>query len=114
MLERMTESKWSKALYALPAVALVVPTVLMLTRRMGQVIEENSDRSLLEQTNLNLTDALHKAQKYIPGMPIEVELKEEHDLPVWEVEIVPKKGGPTREIRIDACTGDVLEMKTEG
>jgi uncharacterized membrane protein YkoI len=114
-MERMAGWKWNKAWYALPVVGAAIPAVVMMNRRRAFIeeVKESNDRALIDESNLDLTQALHTALKYVPGTPIEVELEAEHGMPVWEVEIVPKKGGPTREVRIDAKTGDLLEMKAE-
>lgn len=113
-MEQMQERSWRKAWYALPVVAAAIPAVMMLKGRANRIAEESKDRMLLDESNINLTQAMNTALKYIPGTPIEVELEDEKGVPVWEVEIVPKKGGPTRDVRIDARTGDLLEMKAEG
>jgi uncharacterized membrane protein YkoI len=114
-MERVSVWKWNKAWLALPVVGAAIPAVVMMNRRRAGVEEqkEGVDRALVEETNLDLTQALNAALKYVPGKPIEIELEAEHGVPVWEVEIVPKKGGPTREVRIDGKTGDLLEMKAE-
>ena len=114
-MERMAGWNWNKAWYALPVVGAAIPAVVMMNRRRAcmQEVKESDDRMLIEESNLDLTQALHTALKYVPGKPIEVELESDQGMPVWEVEIVPKKGGPTREVRIDAKTGDLLEMKVE-
>lgn len=112
-MELGAERRWNKAWYALPVIGLAIPAVMMLTRRCERMEEEveSTDLTLLDESNLSLTQALNTALKYVPGTPVEVELEAEHGMPVWQVEIVPKKGGPTRDIRIDARTGDLLEMK---
>lgn len=114
MAEAM-EQRRNKMWYALPIIGLAVPTAVTLIRRLsgGGMPTESKDEVLLDESNLDLQSALHKALKYVPGTPVEVELEEEHGIPVWEVQVVPKKGGPTREILIDAKTGDLLEMKAE-
>ena len=104
------EWKRSHWLYALP----IAGAVMMLVRRGHKEHREgNAQESLLDETNLGLTQALNVALRYVPGTPIEVELEQEHGMPVWDVEIVPRKGGPTREVLVDARTGDVLEMRAE-
>ncbi len=114
-MEQMAGWNWRKAWYALPIVGAAIPAVIMLRRRAAGMEEEkeSNDRMLLDESNINLTQAMNTALKFVPGTPIEVELEEEKGMPIWEVEIVPKKGGPTREVHIDARTGDLLEMKAE-
>ena len=109
-MHRLVERKHSHWLYALP----VAGAVMMLARRRHKERHgESKEEALLDEANLGLTQALNIALRYVPGTPVEVELDQEHGMPVWEVEIVPKKGGPPRKVLIDARTGDVLEMRAE-
>lgn len=118
-MEQMTGSRWGKAWYALPVIGAAIPAIMALKHRSvcreEEVEEErgSKDRMLVKQSNINLVQALNTALKYVPGTPVEVELEENCGMPVWEVEIVPKKGGPTRDVRIDARTGDLLELRSE-
>ncbi|HUV04248.1 MAG TPA: PepSY domain-containing protein [Armatimonadota bacterium] len=100
--------------YVLPILGAVWAAIIMRRRaRRWAGAEQSKEAMLLRQSNLDLHDAVSRALKYVPGTPVEVELGEEHGMPVWEVEIVPRKGGPNREVLVDAKTGDVLEMKAE-
>lgn len=110
-MEHAAERRHSSWWYALP----VVGALIMLARRGAhrEVEAESKEQMLLDESNLGLTQALNIGLKYMPGTPVEVELEEEHGMPVWKVEIVPRKGGAPREIIIDAANGDVLEMRTE-
>lgn len=99
--------------YALPVAA--IPGGVVMLRRMfcARRGVQNEDRMLLRASKLDVQGAMSAAVKHISGVPIKVGLTEEHGMPVWHVEIVPRKGGPTREVRIDGKTGDLLEMKPE-
>ncbi|MHB0913645.1 MAG: PepSY domain-containing protein [Armatimonadota bacterium] len=99
--------------YALPAIGVAVPIAMLLNRMRCCERGENKDVMLLSESSIDLQTAMHKALKLVPGTPVEVELEEECGIPVWQVDIVPKKGGPTREVVIDARTGDLLEMRAE-
>ena len=113
-MEQALEQKRSTMRYALPIIGAAVPVAIMLIRRAaGPSPGRSKEQRLLSQSNVNLQGAINTALKYVSGTPVEVELEEEHGMPVWEVQIVPKKGGPTREVLIDAKNGDVLEMRVE-
>jgi uncharacterized membrane protein YkoI len=100
--------------YAWPLIGAIVPIAIILMRRATRdETAENEDEMLLRESKVDLNAALGTALKYMPGTPIEVELEREHGCPVWEVEIVPRSGGPTRGIIIDARNGEVLEMKAD-
>jgi len=111
----MMEQRRSMMRYALPILGGVISAFMVLRRRWkgGSVTGESKEQMLLKESRLDLNGAVSRALGYIPGTPVEVELEEEHGMPVWEVDIVPRKGGPTRQVLIDAKTGDVLEMKAE-
>lgn len=97
--------------FALPAIGAAIPLAAMLIRKARHRVECMSEEEwLLRQSKIDLMTAMNTALRYMPGTPVEVELEEEHGMVVWSVEIVPRKGGPTREVLIDAETGDVLEM----
>jgi uncharacterized membrane protein YkoI len=101
--------------FGIPIVGIAIPALMMLKKR-GKApyeAEKSKDQILLEESRIDLQGAMRRAVKYMPGTPIEVELEEHNGSPVWEVEIVPPKGGPTREVMIDAKTGEVLEVKSE-
>lgn len=108
------EQRRSTMRYALPILGAIW-AVMRLRRRSkgGPGTQKSKEEMLLGESRLDLRSALNRALKYVPGTPVEIELEEERGMPVWGVEIVPKKGGPTREVLIDAKTGDVLEMKAE-
>lgn len=112
-MEVQTRRNWW---YALPIVGAAIPIALMLTRRFGEepcVPKESKEEVLLRESNIDLRKAMDTALKYVAGTPVEVELEESNGMPVWEVQVVPKHGGPTREVLIDAKSGDLLEMKAE-
>lgn len=109
----MSEDTRKALRYALPVIGAVVPITMMIRRARGCCAARTKEENLLRDTNVDLESALDTALKYVPGTPIEVELEEADGIPVWEVEIVPKKGGSTREVIIDAQTGDLLELKAE-
>lgn len=114
-MERTAEQTRRTMRYALPVIGAAVPAVVMLLRRVTgrRGPRESKDQMLLRESALDLRSAMNTALRYIPGTPVEVELEEEHGMPVWQVEIVPKKGGPTREVLVDAKSGDVLEVRAE-
>ena len=110
-MEHAAERKHTSWWYALPVVGALIMLARRGAHREGEA--ESKEQMLLDESNLGLTQALNVALKYMPGTPVEVELEEEHGMPVWKVEIVPRKGGAPREIVIDAANGDVLEMRAE-
>jgi hypothetical protein len=113
LMKKAREFGRSALWYALPIAAIMA--ALRITRRFTRSAESNrtKEETLLAHSNLDLRSALNVALRYAPGTPVEVELEEEHGSPVWEVEIVPRKGGPTRAVVVDARTGDVLEMRAD-
>ena len=108
------EQRRSMMRCALPILGAIW-AVMRLRRRGkgGPGMQKSKEEMLLGESRLDLQSALNRALKYVPGTPVEVELEEEYGMPVWGVEIVPRKGGPIREVLIDAKTGDVLEMRAE-
>lgn len=114
-MEQVQEHKRNMLKYALPIIGAAVPVATMLIRRAmtSGMLGETKEEKLLKQSNVDLQHAMHTALKYVPGIPVEVELEEDHGLPIWEVEVVPKGGGPVREVLIDARSGDLLQMKAE-
>lgn len=121
-MEQSAEQKRGFLKYGLPALGIALPIAGILWRRAAYIKEESveeeegdssRDQELLMASNIDINAAMGKALKLVPGTPIEVELEEEHGIPVWEVEVVPAKGGPTREVMIDARSGDVLEIKAD-
>jgi len=114
-MEQAAERGRSVMRYAVPVIGAAIPAAVMLARRAFRRPRpgESKERMLLRRSNLDLQGAMNAALKYVPGTPVEVELEEEHGMPVWEVQVVPRKGGPTREVLVDAKTGDILEMKAE-
>jgi uncharacterized membrane protein YkoI len=122
-MEQEVQQKRGFLKYGLPALGIALPVAGMIWRRAASMREEmmeeeeegdsSRDQALLMASNIDINAAMGKALKLVPGTPIEVELEEEHGIPVWEVEVVPAKGGPTREVLIDARSGDVLEIKAD-
>lgn len=115
-MEQVQEHKRNMLKYALPIIGAAVPVATVLIRRAmagGGMLGTTKEEKLLMQSNVDLQHAMHTALKYVPGIPVEVELEEDHGLPVWEVEVVPKGGGPVREVLIDARSGDLLQMNAE-
>ncbi|MHB0999377.1 MAG: PepSY domain-containing protein [Armatimonadota bacterium] len=91
-----------------------VPVAFMLFKRFaGRGRMQSREQLLLNESSVDLESALNIALKYMPGIPVEVELDEEYGIPVWEVEVVPKAGGITRKVLVDARNGDILEMTAE-
>lgn len=110
-----TEQRRNLMRYGIPIASMMIPAAMMLKKR-GRTANESTkskEQMLLEASKIDLQGAMRRALKYLPGSPIEIELEEQHGVPVWEVEIIPAKGGPTREIMIDAKSGNILEMKSE-
>ena len=97
--------------YVWPALGAAVPLALLLMRRGRRPRSE--EELLLGEVSIDLYSAMEKALKLVPGTPVEVELESEHEIPVWEVKVVPDNGGPVREVVIDARDGEVLEMRAE-
>lgn len=110
-----TEQRRNLMRYGIPIASIAIPTVMMLKKRerIASESSKSKEQMLLESSRIDLQAAMRRALKYLPGSPVEIELEEQHGVPVWNVEIVPATGGPTREIVIDAKTGDILEMKSE-
>lgn len=110
-----TEQRRNLMRYGIPIASLMIPAAMMMKKRARSAGEgpKSKEQMLLESSKIDLQGAMRRALKYLPGSPVEIELEEQHGLPVWEVEIVPTTGGPTREIMIDAKTGSILEMKPE-
>lgn len=111
-MEQVMEHKRNTMWYALP---IAGAAVFMLARRFRgrEEVTESTDQLLLDESEFDLQSAMSIALRHIPGTPVEVELEDKNGMAVWEVEIVPKKGGPTREVVIDAKTGDILEVKSD-
>lgn len=115
IMEQMTQPKGRAMKYILPIAGAAIPAFFLIKRRRmsdGQMMVCR-DQELLEESCLDVKGAMNIARKHIRGTPVEVELKEEHGIPAWEVEILPRNGGPVRELLIDARTGDLLEMKSD-
>ncbi len=118
-MEQTSEHKRNYMRYALPILGAAIPVAAMLFRKGSteeiEWVDEETTKSeaLLEESSLNLQGAMHKALKFVHGTPVEVELEEYNGMPVWEVEIVPQKGGPTREVLIDARSGDILQITSK-
>ena len=99
--------------YVLPILGALGASMLLRRVAARQARAESKEQMLLRASRLDIQGAMNAALKHVPGTPVEAELGEEHGMPVWEVQIVPRRGGPTREVLIDAKSGDVLEMKLE-
>ena len=107
-----TESRMKIMRVALPALIAAIPVALMMNkRRQGNGM--GTEGTLLNESNIDLYAAINQAQKHVPGTPVEVELEEEHGIPVWEVEMVPRAGGPNRDVIIDARSGELLEVRAD-
>ena len=112
-MEQNVEQKRGAMRFLLPILGAAIPVVMLIRRATGGGKGISKEQMLLNDSNLDIQGAMSEALRFFPGTPVEVELDESHGMPVWQVEIVPKKGGPTREVIIDARTGDVLEMRAE-
>lgn len=114
-MEQAVEQKKSAMRYILPIAGAAVPAFFLIRRMRGGDgrPEASREMELLQESCLDINGAMKTARKHIKGRPVEVELKEEHGIPMWEVEVLPKNGGPVRELLLDARTGDLLEMKAD-
>lgn len=112
-MEQAFERKRSSFWYALPIIGAAIPTAVFLTKRaMGYQKHIGKEAALLHKSHIGFQDAANAALQYVPGTPIEVELEDKEGSPVWQVDIVPQKGGRVREVLIDAKNGKLLEMKS--
>ena len=114
-MEQAVEQKKNPMRYILPIAGAAVPAYFLFRRMRGGDgrAQECREMELLHESCLDINGAMKVACRHIKGRPVEVELKEEHGIPMWEVEILPKNGGPVREVLLDARTGDLLEMKSD-
>lgn len=114
-MEQMAEQKRGAMQYILPIAGAAIPAIILIRRMRGGNgnMDICREQILLEESCLDINDAMKIANRHIKGTPVEVELKEDHGIPMWEVEILPKNGGPVRELLLDARTGDLLEMKSD-
>lgn len=101
--------------FAWPIIGVAIPAALALARRGRKQVQSeiSKEQMLIDESRLDLQGALRTALKFIAGTPVEVELQEQSGIPVWEVEVIPRNGGPVREVLIDGRTGDLLEMRCE-
>lgn len=112
-MEQPAQQERNAMRYLLPIAGALVSMVLTLRRMAGRKPVEAKEQKLLKASRLDIHGAMNAALKQVPGTPIEVELTEEHGMPAWQVEVIPRKGGPVREILVDARSGDILRMKSE-
>ncbi len=68
-----------------------------------------SDRTLSSEATVSMVDAIKTAQKARPGKPVEVSMGKDDDRVVYKIEIVDAV--TTREVYVDAKTGEVIQDK---
>jgi len=112
-MEQVPEQRGSNLYYTLPIIAAAVPIAYLLARRAIGGCRCTGRHQLLHKSHLGMQDAIEVALDLVSGTPIEIDLQEHHGRPVWEVEIVPEKSGPVRQVLIDAVEGSVIEVRAE-
>lgn len=112
-MEQTAQQERNATWYLLPIAGAAVSMLLTLRRLGRRKPVEAKEQELLKESKLDIQGAMNAALKHVRGTPVEVELREEHGMPAWQVQVVPRKGGPLREILVDARSGDILEMKSE-
>lgn len=61
---------------------------------------------------LSLETILQKLQTSHPGKILEVEMENEHGLPIYEIELLDRHG-KVRKIKVNAKTGDVFQQEKD-
>ena len=67
---------------------------------------------LLQDTKITLVEAVEKATTSVQGKAVHAELEKEHGKTVYEVKIIDETG-TTREIYVDAHSGDVVKIEKD-
>lgn len=113
-MEQVSEHKRNTMWYTLPILGAAVPAAVILARHALKGSKKTSwQEDLLHKSHIGIQDAMDTATQFVPGTPVEIELEQLNGTPVWQVEIVPQKGGPLKEVLIDAKNGSLLEMTEE-
>jgi uncharacterized membrane protein YkoI len=73
---------------------------------------EADKAELLKGTKITLVEAVEKALTNVKGKAVEAELEKEHGNTVFEIKIVDDSG-TTREIYVDAQSGNVLKIEKD-
>ena len=89
---------------------MVVGCTLLTAPSWALFGEDKAD--LVKGTKITLVEAVEKALTNVKGKAVGAELEKEHDNTVFEVKIIDESG-TTREIYVDAQSGNVLKIEKD-
>ena len=79
---------------------------------IGSAYGEPNKVEMATAARVSINEAIKTTSEKVSGTVIEAELEQKHDRLIWEVEVVtPEK--KIMQVRIDAETGSVIDVKEE-
>jgi len=101
-----------------PYVGRMKPLLLLLLAGLATPVLASDDhdaaRSALEAQQVRpLAEIAAQAEQRLNGRMIDAELEKKHGIYVYELELITDSGRLI-EVKVDAATGDILEVEQEG